>query len=126
MTDSTTQAARQHMDTTNGTNTARHIPAEHRHRIMHAYLVLPDNRGALMGGASMPGMPYEGMKGFFLALSYPTAQLARSVFDALAKAGKVTMPMQPAFWAETWGMLTDRFGTPWAVNGALLPMPQTA
>jgi len=30
--------------------------------------------------------------------------------------------MQPAFWAKTWGMLVDRFGTPWIVNGELLPI----
>ena len=34
--------------------------------------------------------------------------------------GRVTMPMQPAFWAKAWGMATDRFGTPWIVNGEML------
>jgi len=23
------------------------------------------------------------------------------------------------FWAKIWGMLTDKFGTPWIVNGEL-------
>jgi uncharacterized glyoxalase superfamily protein PhnB len=23
------------------------------------------------------------------------------------------------FWAKIWGMLTDKFGTPWMVNGEL-------
>jgi len=32
------------------------------------------------------------------------------------------MPMQPAFRDKAWGMLTDRFGTPWIVNGELLPL----
>ena len=44
------------------------------------------------------------------------------VFDALAAGGKVTIPIQPAFWAKTWGMLVDKFGTPWIVNGELLPI----
>ena len=26
------------------------------------------------------------------------------------------MPLQPTFWAEAFGMLVDRFGTPWMVN----------
>jgi len=32
------------------------------------------------------------------------------------------MPMQPAFWAKAWGMLLDKFGAPWIVNGELLPI----
>jgi PhnB protein len=32
------------------------------------------------------------------------------------------MPMQPAFWARSWGMLIDKFGTPWIVNGEMLPI----
>jgi PhnB protein len=27
------------------------------------------------------------------------------------------MPMGKTFWAEAFGMLTDRFGTPWMVGG---------
>jgi PhnB protein len=30
--------------------------------------------------------------------------------------GQITMPLQPTFWAKTWGMLIDKFGTPWTVN----------
>ena len=47
---------------------------------------------------------------------------AEAAFAALAEGGQVTMPMQEAFWARRWGMLVDRFGTPWIVNGELLPM----
>ena len=43
---------------------AAHIPPEHHHRILHAYLVLPEGAGALMAGDCMGGVPYEGMKGF--------------------------------------------------------------
>jgi PhnB protein len=28
------------------------------------------------------------------------------------------MPLAPSFWARSFGMLTDRFGISWAVNGA--------
>jgi PhnB protein len=26
------------------------------------------------------------------------------------------MPIQETFWAQRFGMLTDRFGTPWMIN----------
>jgi PhnB protein len=34
----------------------------------------------------------------------------------------VTMPMSPTFWARTFGMLTDRYGISWAVNGEPMPV----
>ena len=46
-----------------------------------------------------------------------TVEEARKIFDALADKGKVTMPMQETFWVEVFGMLTDRFGTAWMLNG---------
>lgn len=56
------------------------------------------------------------MKGFALSLVYPTEAEARRVFDALADGGKATMPLQKVFWAEAFGMLVDRFGTPWMIG----------
>lgn len=41
---------------------------------------------------------------------------AERVFVALADGGKVVMPMADTFWAQRWGMLTDRYGKPWMVN----------
>jgi PhnB protein len=98
---------------------AEHMPKESHHLILHAYLELPDN-GVLMAGDAPSGMPYEGMKGFTLALNYSTVEEATQVFHALAEGGSIVMPLQPAFWAKTWGMLTDRFGTPWIINGQML------
>ena len=102
---------------------AAHLPPEAHDRIMHAYLVLPNNDGALMAVDTRSGEPYEGMKGFQLTLNYDTIAQAEQVFNALSVGGKVTMPMQAMFYAKRFGMLTDRFGTPWMVNGELIPMP---
>jgi len=57
-----------------------------------------------------------------IALSYDTTAQAQKIFDALAAGGTVTMPMQPAFWAKSFGMLVDKFGTAWIINGELQPM----
>jgi PhnB protein len=96
---------------------AAQTPPGSANRIMHARLEL-DGR-LLMASDSMVGHPYEGMHGFSLSLIHPTAAEAKRVFDALADGGKVTMPLQKTFWAEAFGMLVDRFGTPWMVNGAM-------
>ena len=40
------------------------------------------------------------------------------VFKALADGGQVAMPFEKTFWSEGFGMVTDRFGTPWMVNVA--------
>lgn len=84
--------------------------------IMHACLVLPGG-AMLFAGDAPPGAGYDGVKGVMLALQYDTVDEARRVFDALSEGGQVTMPLAPAFWARTFGMLTDRFGVSWAVNG---------
>ena len=92
-------------------------PPGSANRIMHARLEL-DGR-LLMASDSMVGQPYEGMKGFSLSLIYPTVAEAQRIFAALADGGQVTMPIAKTFWAEAFGMLVDRFGTPWMVNGGM-------
>jgi PhnB protein len=84
--------------------------------IMHACLKLPGD-AMLFAGDTPPGMPYEGVKGVMLALQYDSVDQAHGAFHALSQGGQVTMPLAPAFWAKTFGMLTDRFGVSWAVNG---------
>lgn len=84
-------------------------------RIMHASLVVDGRR--LMASDTPAGDPGKGMHGFALSLNYPSVDEARRVFDALADGGQVTMPLGKTFWAEAFGMLTDKFGTPWMVGG---------
>jgi len=96
---------------------AAQTPPGSADRIMHARLDF--DGGMLMASDWMAGQPYGGMKGFSLSLIYPTAAEARRMFDTLAQGGQVTMPMDKTFWAEAFGMLVDRFGTPWMVNGGM-------
>jgi PhnB protein len=96
---------------------AAQTPPGSANRIMHARLVI-DGR-ALMASDAMVGERYEGMKNFSLSLVYGTVAEAKRVFEVLAEGGKIKMPMQKTFWAEAFGMLVDRFGTPWMVNGAM-------
>lgn len=96
---------------------AAETPAGNADRILHARLVMDD--GVLMASDGLAGETYDGMKGFSLALIYPTAAEGERVFDALGKGGNVVMPFGKTFWAEGFGMLVDRFGTPWMINAGM-------
>lgn len=97
---------------------AAQMPTGSGDRIMHARLVT-GGEIVLMASDSMMGQPYKGMKGFSLSLIYPTVAEGQKVFNALGEGGRVTMPFQKTFWAEGFGMLVDRFGTPWMINCAM-------
>ena len=51
-----------------------------------------------------------------LALGLKDPERARQLFDNLANGGSVVMPLQKTFWAEAFGMVTDKFGVKWMVN----------
>src|ERR1700693_840255 len=100
---------------------AAQIPKEFAHRILHARLALKDG-GFLYAGDAPMHMPYQGIHGVSITLNYDTVAEAQEIFDKLAAGGKVTMALQPSYWAKCFGMLIHKFGTPWIVNGDLLPM----
>lgn len=91
------------------------IPDDQKGKVMHAYLSHPEF--GLMAGDTPPGMPHAGIQGVMLALTYPTAAEGQRIFNALAEGGQVQMPLGETFWAEQFGMVTDRFGVPWGING---------
>jgi PhnB protein len=51
-----------------------------------------------------------------LAIGVNDTGRARRLFDNLASGGSVVMPLQKTYWAEAFGMLTDKFGVKWMIN----------
>lgn len=100
---------------------ADQVPKEFLNRIMNAQLELPGGH-LLYAGDAPAHIPYEGIKGISITLNYDTVEEAEAVFNALAEGGKVTMPYSPTFWAKKFGMLIDRFGVAWIINGELTPV----
>ena len=93
---------------------AKDVPKEAHGRVMHATL---EARGhQLMASDTVPGMPFEGHKGFGLSVQGHDVAEGERLFNALAAGGQVTMPYGPTFWALGFGMLVDQFGVPWMVN----------
>jgi PhnB protein len=95
-------------------------PPEVQDQVMHAHVTHPSGF-SFMASDGM-GMPHEGIKGITMTLNYDTVAEARRVFEALAEGGTVTMALGESFWADIFGMLTDRFGVPWIVNGGMRPL----
>ena len=90
------------------------IPPEYGQKIMHTHVMF--GQTVLMGSDNHPAQPYEGVKGCSVSLSVDSIKEAERIFAALSDGGQVTMPFDKTFWSTGFGMVTDRFGTPWMVN----------
>lgn len=51
-----------------------------------------------------------------LALGSDDIPATEKMFNEMAEGGTVLMPMQETFWAERFGVLTDKFGLTWLFN----------
>jgi len=83
-------------------------------KILHATFALSDQT---FGGADLPPGEYKTPQGFSVTLNLESAAEADRLFERLSEGGSVRVPMQATFWAQRFGMLADRFGTPWMING---------
>jgi PhnB protein len=59
-----------------------------------------------------------------LAIGLNDPERARSIFQKLATDGSVVMPLAKTYWAEAFGMVTDKFGVKWMVNCEVAKMGQ--
>ena len=53
-----------------------------------------------------------------LAIGLNDPERASQLFGNLADGGSVIMPLKKTYWAEAFGMVTDKFGVKWMVNCA--------
>lgn len=82
-------------------------------RIMHASLKVGEQ---VLMGSDEPSDRLEIPQGFYVSLHFQDPKEAERIFHALAEKGTVKMPLQETFWAARFGMLVDRFRTPWMIN----------
>ena len=98
-----------------GESAARdHVPASVHDKIMHGCVQLGADQ--LMATDGIPGHEYAGVVGMQVVYQADAPDEAERIFAALAEGGTIRMPIAKTFWARAYGMLTDRFGTPWMVN----------
>ena len=92
---------------------AASMPPEAHGRVMHVTMHVGDQ---VLQGADAPPGYFTQPAGFCVALHFDKAEEGKKVFDTLSDGGTVQMPYQATFWAKGFGMLIDRFGTPWILN----------
>ncbi len=66
-------------------------------------------------GNDLPEQEYKPMQGFTVALHVGTSAEARRIFNALSDNGQVVTPLSEVAWSSAFGIVTDRFGTPWLI-----------
>ena len=87
-------------------------PPGSENKVMHAAFHVGDS--LVMASDGMAGGKPE-FKGFSLSVNATDAPHADKLFNALARGGKVTMPLAKTFFSPRFGMVTDKFGVGWMV-----------
>ena len=87
-------------------------------KIMH--ISLPIGKGSVLMGSDRPSSLGPGTRGdnFFISIQTDTEAEAKKLFQSLSEGGKITMPLDKAFWGDLFGMLIDRFSVQWMVSYA--------
>ena len=83
-------------------------------QIMHCTIKIGDSH--IMACDNPQGQPAATGSNISLAMSAKDVAATESAFEKMAEGGTVTMPIQETFWAERFGMLTDKFGINWMFN----------
>ena len=91
------------------------FPKEAKDRVMHAR-VTKEGTALLMASDTMPGSNFVQGTNFSISIDCQSAEETDRLFTAFSEKGKITMPLQDAFWGARFGMLRDQFGINWMFN----------
>jgi PhnB protein len=100
------------LQTVAGSPAEAQSPKAFHNKILHGRLRVGET---LLMGADAPGGRYQKPEGTTLTLSTDTAADADKFFAALSAGGEVRMPLAETFFAERFGILTDKFNIPWMI-----------
>ncbi|CAG9176894.1 hypothetical protein LMG23992_03363 [Cupriavidus laharis] len=79
-------------------------------KVMHAEFTVGDSRIMVSDGRCSGKPNFEGVA---LSITYEDASALEKAFNGLTDGGQVVMPLTQTFFAEKFGMVTDRFGVMW-------------
>jgi PhnB protein len=84
-------------------------------KVMHSVLKA-DNGITFMAADTPNSMEYKPGAVISMSLSGDNKEELTGYFNKLAEGGTVIMPLEPAMWGDTFGMLIDKFGIRWMVD----------
>jgi PhnB protein len=84
--------------------------------IMHCTMKVGDSTIMMCDDPRPEAIAGDGNISLTIGLDDP--ERARQLFGNLADGGSVIMPIEKTYWAEAFGMVTDKFGVKWMVNCA--------
>ncbi len=92
---------------------ASQTPADQHHLVLHATIQVGN---ATLMASDAPPQHYEPASGIWVCIVNDDTDEAERIWKAVEPGGSVVMPFGPTFWAKRFGMVKDRFGTPWMIN----------
>ncbi len=89
-------------------------PDDYKDKLMHATFQAGSVK--FMASDGPPG--YVSKPGNNIALSLHSDSIAEieKVYNVLSEGARIDMPLQETFWAQRFGMLTDKYGISWMFN----------
>lgn len=98
-----------------GADSGQDMPEENKKNVLHSefkaegvFFMASDGRS---GEEILPSSQIT------LSLQFSDVEEQTQVFNALAEGGQVIQPLMDAFWGGKFGILKDRYGIQWMLNG---------
>jgi PhnB protein len=88
------------------------LPPGFENKVMHSAMRIGGSIVMASDGTTSDPCTFKGVE---LALIPDSQEEAKRWFDALSEGGQVRMPLGKSFFAESFGMVNDRFGMQWMV-----------
>ena len=89
------------------------VPPDWQDRVIHCALMID---GQLLMASDSPPEQFEPASGTWVTLGVQSTDEAERIWAALSEGGQVVMPLEKTFWSPAFGMVKDRFGTPWMIS----------
>ena len=84
-------------------------------QVMHSSIVT-DAGYTLFASDTPPGAPAPEGAGMTVSLSGDEPERLRGYWTGLSEGAQIVTVLEKQMWGDEYGMLIDRFGTPWMVN----------
>ena len=93
------------------------LPEEVKNKIMH--ISLPISKETVLMGSDSGGdwaPQIEVGNNISVSITASSKEEADRLFNALGQGGKITMPLEDAFWGDYFGMLIDKYEINWMMS----------